>query len=107
MQYTIVVPDASLSDVRKEFRRRLGDQFPLVKVGEKTWVDDPAVDPVQLYLDDFIEDETLAADRTAARVALDTATSDAEKKDALLSQHDLAETKTTLQSNRKVRGEKN
>jgi hypothetical protein len=112
MQVTLEIPDASASALRDEYRRRLGNQFPQVKVedpGPKGTViirheDDPDVDPLVLWLEDFAENEVIAADMTAARQAADAAEDDDARKDALLAADNAERAKVAVNRSRQLRG---
>lgn len=119
MQITLTIPDADAPAVRDEYRRRLANEFPQVRLEEpgprdandkpttRVWhEDDPDVDPIQLWLDDWMEGEVIAARMTTATKVKDASSDDDERKDALLAIDDCQREKMAAAKRRQLRGAK-
>jgi hypothetical protein len=118
MEITLTVDDAAAPELRKELRRRLGNCFPLKRIeeegpadsetGEPTVVvrhiDDPEVDPIQLYFEDFVEDEVGAALQMAANRVGQRSEDPDERKEALFQADELRRAKNVRNQARNARG---
>lgn len=86
MQYTTTIADAALDALSAQFASRTpravdGDGDPT----------ETAAEHVTRALDDFLASETTAAQMRAAQDAIASATTDAERKDALLAEYKMRE----------------
>jgi len=120
MDVSVTIPDDVVVSFRAECRRRLDNQFPTVTEeragpddaeGNPTTIeveiDDPTEDPILVWLDDLINDEVCARRITAATQAKDDATTQAERRDALMAEDDARQAKIDMTKQRRSRDKRN